>query len=79
MDIDRTHNRQDLETAARIDTATEELKLQEKEIANAAAQASVKQALAQDHKDQLYPELLPRTQRLAPICLPALTDRRTYG
>jgi hypothetical protein len=39
MDKDRTHNRQDLETAARIHVAQEELKLQEKEIANAAAQA----------------------------------------
>lgn len=41
MDKDRTHNRQDLETTARIDTAREELKLQEKEIANSAAQAKV--------------------------------------
>jgi hypothetical protein len=40
MDKDRTHNRQDLETAARIQTAQEELKLQEKEIA-IAKQAAV--------------------------------------
>jgi hypothetical protein len=46
QDLDRTHNRQDLETAARIDTAREELKLQEKEIENAAAQASVQASLS---------------------------------
>lgn len=46
MDRDRTHNRQDLETTAKIAIAKEELRLQEQEIANAKAQAQVSASLS---------------------------------
>lgn len=45
MDKDRTHNRQDLEATSRIAISREELRLQEKEIDNQAAQVSVNASL----------------------------------
>lgn len=46
MDKDRTHNRQDMEATARVSIAKEELRLQEQEIANDKAQASVNASLS---------------------------------
>jgi hypothetical protein len=45
MDKDRTHNRQDLETTARIAIDKEELRLQEKEVDNQAATVAVNASL----------------------------------